>query len=277
MVSALHEASSEGNLQAVKDELSKSPCPPIDIRDNNGCPPLFLAAAEGHGEVVGHLLSAGASVNVAVPPQGWTSLWIASYRNHLDVLHTLCNETGVEVDCTDANGRSPLWAASSRGLLSGVQMLFKYGADPSRINNDHSTPLLVASQNGSLEVASYLLSLGSDGDSDINTPNIDCLTPLWVAAHEGHIPLLHLLHQHGADIAHKNTAGQSAFWIACLRSQFRALTSLHTLGADPDAPDSLGRSPLWMAAKTGNFDVVRALHVLGCDLDACDKVRYGLT
>ncbi|PVH76897.1 ankyrin, partial [Cadophora sp. DSE1049] len=52
---------------------------------------LHYASAQGHAEVIGILLEAGADID-AVDEDGWTALHVAADCGHIDVLMLLVND-----------------------------------------------------------------------------------------------------------------------------------------------------------------------------------------
>ncbi|EIN14030.1 hypothetical protein PUNSTDRAFT_140422 [Punctularia strigosozonata HHB-11173 SS5] len=75
MVSALWQASAEGNLELVSDLLKDASSADIEIKDHDGVTPLIEAVKNGHVEVVRALLDRGADPNNASnhgPPEQYT-------------------------------------------------------------------------------------------------------------------------------------------------------------------------------------------------------------
>ena len=79
----------------------------------NGLTPLLLASRQGHGELVAHLLEAGADPNLA---QTWrmTPLMYATIFGQQQVVRMLLR-AGAELECVDVHGSSALDHAKNEG------------------------------------------------------------------------------------------------------------------------------------------------------------------
>jgi len=75
----------DGKVDIVKTLLSSGAN--INISDNYGRTPLYIASMKGHIDVIKTLLSSGANINIA--DNGRTPLYIASDNGHIDVIKTL--------------------------------------------------------------------------------------------------------------------------------------------------------------------------------------------
>ena len=79
-----------------------------------GFTPLFVAAQNGHLEVVRALVTElGANVNQV--NQGSTPLRIATERGHVEVVRALVTELGADVNQATLDGKTPLIVAAHYG------------------------------------------------------------------------------------------------------------------------------------------------------------------
>ena len=69
---------------------------------------------------------------------------------------------GNDVNAQDAEGRSGLWLAASKGHLSVLEFLVSEGANVDATNNERKTALMIASFNGHMSVCEYLISQNCD-------------------------------------------------------------------------------------------------------------------
>ena len=132
------------NYEALADVLLAHGAP-VDEPMDDGATPLFVACKEGHSEVAGRLLGAGADVATTTQKKNlWTCLHYAAYNNRpalVDVL--LAHGAPVDEPTTpDARGgASPLFVACEKGHTEVARKLLNAGADPHFARADGTTPL----------------------------------------------------------------------------------------------------------------------------------------
>jgi ankyrin repeat protein len=143
----------------------------VNVINKYGVTPLFMAAQNGHLEIVILLLKAGADVNIANKESGISPLWIASQQGHSEIIRMLL-KAGADVNVTQkASGITPLWMAAQNGHSRIVWLMLEAGADVNAAHKESGiTPLWIASQNGRPWIAKLLLGAGAD----VNLPSGDC-------------------------------------------------------------------------------------------------------
>jgi len=141
---------------------------------------LCAAASNGHVEVVRVLLEDGRCNIDARTDDGSTALWIAALQGHNDVVQKLVQH-GADVNACTHDGRSALYAAAYRGHAKVVETLLKAGADPSMKNSDASTPVHMACYEGHSSVVDVFLQAGLDLTLSSNT-----VSPLELAQMKNH-------------------------------------------------------------------------------------------
>ena len=80
-----------------------------DARDDDGCPALMIATADGDRDLARALLEAGANPNLR-DTDGWTALDVAVYRKTLDLVWLLL-QYGAETTTLDDTGSRVLLRA----------------------------------------------------------------------------------------------------------------------------------------------------------------------
>ena len=103
------------------------------------------------------LLEAGADMDKARTDTRWTPLFMAAQNGHVEVVRCLV-EAGADKDKADVDGWTPLWVAALHGNVEMVRCLVEAGADKDKARTDiMTTPLLMAAQNGHVAVESIVL------------------------------------------------------------------------------------------------------------------------
>ena len=220
---------------------------------SDGTSALILAVENGHFELAGVLLKAGADANDG--RSGYTALhaitWVrkpirgdgdpppigSGKTSSLDFVRTLV-ASGADVNALHGKHRAnnsglsrtdatPFLLASETGDIPLMKLLLELGADPALTNVDHVTPLLAAAgvgvlSNGdetagteeeAIEAIQLLLDLGAD----INAVDDEGKTAMHGAAFKSWTKLIQFLSDHGADVQvwnQKNKRGWTPLLIA---------------------------------------------------------------
>jgi uncharacterized protein len=229
---------------------------PARKKSSTGAKPtnaLLLAVENGHFELAGLLLSAGAKPNDR--PDGFTALhaitWVrkpirgdgdppptgSGSLSSLDIVRQLAlhgADLNVRLENGDSDrgrftttGSTPFLLAARASDIPLMRLLLELGADPGMANADNCTPLLAAAGVGALgdgdeaaatedeamEAVRLLLELGAD----VNAVDDNGETAMHGAAYQSRSKLVSLLAERGADINvwnKKNKAGWTPLMIA---------------------------------------------------------------
>ena len=127
------------------------------------------------------------------------AIHIAAYSSNSGVVRLLCQEYGVDVNCSTSEtledepkkGITALEWAARKGHTEVVKVLLDNKADVNvSRTTDGVTPLYTAAQNGHIDVVKLLL----DNKAEVNaSEHTDGATPLFMAAQNGHIDVVKLL------------------------------------------------------------------------------------
>lgn len=248
--SGLLEASSDGNLLAVKQLLAGGA--PRHARDAEGRTPLHRASIAGHAHVVGFLLHEegddespppGASpAGVPPPPR---LVWQASKEGPV-LVPSVSLQKRVTVDARDDLRSCPAHLAAARGHAHVVRLLVQHGADVSSVNGLLQTPLHAAAAGGSSESMHVLLGAGGDVMARDNAGR----APLHVAASLGHPSAVSTLVEGGADTEATTTiSGRTALHEACASLRPETVKQLLDRGASEMAVDTDERTPRAMVGE----------------------------
>ncbi|CAE7876403.1 ANKRD50 [Symbiodinium sp. KB8] len=246
----LAAAASQGSFSEVESMMQLPQDP--DLIGTAEQPPVVIAAAGGHVEVLRLLLEAGADKNLA-DNDGSTALMMAAAQGHATVLRLLL-EAGADKNLADNDGSTALMMAARGGHADVMRLLLEAFADANLANNQGTTALMGRCVNVSYEgraiqahpcdcytfstiQARAVKNLGSNqGMTALMMAARGGAKALVMAVRGGHVDVLHLLKE--ADFL-KNLADNA--------------------GPDKNLADNDGSAALMMAARGGHVDVWRLL------------------
>lgn len=190
-------AAQEGDLEKVKTLLESGVDP--NIAQPNGTL-LHFAVLKSHAEMVKMLLAAGANVNAALIPRGWTPL---HYVRNAEVAQILLAADADKYAIAD-DGRTPLhWAVLFD--VETVKVLLTAGADINAVDQNGNTPLFDAMRPNGAGMVKMLLAAGANVDTT------DCIgyTPLHHAVIHGYIEIIEALLEAGANAKATSKSGHT--------------------------------------------------------------------
>ena len=180
--------------------------------------PFHCAARRGHTALCSYLLDQGIDPNVC-EVGGGTSLYLAAKNGHAEVVSLLLSRKADVAVFGDQNKRSPLFIAAKGGHVEIVLLLLQYGSDINQRINEAGTgavtPLYTAAKNNFESVVEVLLVAGAD----VNLPSIGAgRSALWAAACFGLLKVVSLLLKFGANVhqtfAHEDGAHMTPLFMA---------------------------------------------------------------
>jgi ankyrin repeat protein len=122
---------------------------------------LVDAAETGDTTMVRELLAAGVDVNFSTEGGGGrTAIYMAAMEGHLEVVNILI-DARADVDKVRTDGCSPLFTAAGNGHLEVVKALAGAKADVNKTARDGSTAFMWATGYNQTSVAEYLKSVGA--------------------------------------------------------------------------------------------------------------------
>ena len=164
------------------------------------------------------------------------------------------------LEVTDADGRTPLIAATKAGDVETARRLILAGADVNAKDHLDDSAYLYAGAEGLDEI----LVLTLDHGADVRSLNRFGGTALIPAAEKGHPTTVQLLIDAGVPLDHINYSGWTALLEAVVYGDGSApyqdiVARLLAAGADRDIRDAQGRTALDNARNLGQTDIVRLL------------------
>jgi ankyrin repeat protein len=231
----------------------------VEDADSEESTALFLAARNGHADIVRFLLESKAKAD-AMNVRGETAMWIAA-RNGQGQCVQLLIDRGVDVTTRDKGGVSPALMAADYGRRDILTTLIKAKADPNAADDSGCTPLFMAAYAGEDGCVEALLGLRADA----GLTNATGHTPLMMAAQQGHAKCVELLLP-AVSPAHVNLAdrddGDTALFLAAHGGYVECVALLHANGADPRLRSSSGATAEQVARDKGHDDCAELLRRL---------------
>ncbi|XP_069681555.1 uncharacterized protein [Periplaneta americana] len=203
----LHVATFKGHLSIVKDLLQYALSSPADSNVYT----IPHTPTYRHHFSVEHFSKSQTGINTC-DIKGQTALYIAASEGHQDIVECLVTHSA-DINKADKDGYTPLHIAAFKGNLSVVKYLVNNQALLNTVNFFGDTLLHSAAWTGKFCVVEYLLQ----HQIELDACNKSEQTALYLAAFLGYLPIVECLVSHGADtnIADKN--GETALQIATIK------------------------------------------------------------
>eukprot|EP00729_Bicosta_minor_P003885 gene3885-biopygen17820 len=254
----IYLAAQEGHADVV-ELLLQNNADGNQATTDDGTTPVFIAAEEGHVDVVQALVAGNADVNKAMPDDGATPVYIAAQKGHVDVVRVLVARNADVNQAKTTSGVTPVYVAAQNGHVEVVQLLLGSNADVNQAKtNTGSIPVFIAAQNGHVDVVTALVASNADVNKAMTD---DGATPVYVAAAKGHVDVVTALVAGNADVNQaKTTNGCTPVFIAAQNGHIDVVKALVAGNADVNqARTDSGATPVFLAAQNGHVDVVTVL------------------
>ena len=223
---------------------------------------LIDCAGNGNLEEVRNLLGAGANVN-AQNNQGYTALWIASCKGHLEVVKELLQHDKVVVNLLAKDGTTALVAARCQGRLDIVRIL-----------EDHAAPVLTFDEMRHQltrclrqcfccpRIAVFPKRLAESMRLRFLKKNENTLNDqqLIYNAEHGNLRGVRTLLRAGANVNAQQNDGATALYMANKNGHVEIVNALLTNNkVDVTLQDIHGVTALWMASSMGHVEIIKVL------------------
>mmetsp|Transcript_18918 Transcript_18918/g.28542 ORF Transcript_18918/g.28542 Transcript_18918/m.28542 type:complete len:340 (+) Transcript_18918:89-1108(+) len=249
----------------------------VNRQDGDGNNAIHGAIFAGHIKVVKYLVeSCGASLEIS-NNLGCSPLWLAAGYNHSDILLYIIdtiNDPKKSLLGANNSGDTPLLAATSRGNLEICRTLIEEAKRHNVVeelmsasNRSGDTPLNISIASDPSVVALIHLLLIHASEKVVNTPNKKCLTPLLVACERDNDMATKKLLDKKADVTICDATGASPLAVASFCGSMDVLKVLLDLKQSKllELSNKNGCTPLWLAARSGRQDVAAILLEAGAD------------
>ncbi|KIY02140.1 uncharacterized protein Z520_02278 [Fonsecaea multimorphosa CBS 102226] len=201
-----------------------------------------------------------------------TPLLSSAVTNGNETVAKCLLEHGVDANCRDNRGRTPLSFACEYGYESLVRILLEYRVDIDAQDQDGRTALWWAAAYGRTAILKTLLERRTEMEVLAELDE----SALLKAVDNGHVEAARLLLQHMFAARSDPKFSSRLLGLATDNSDPAMVSMLIQEGVDCSRTLPSGRTLLSWAAKTGCLDVLKTLDSHGIDLEApCDQ--QGLT
>uniref|UniRef100_A0A8C9YY49 Ankyrin repeat and sterile alpha motif domain containing 1B n=1 Tax=Sander lucioperca TaxID=283035 RepID=A0A8C9YY49_SANLU len=214
---------------------------------------LLEAARTGNVAVVEKLLSGKKGIlgsgSGSIPLPNLLSMW-----------------KGLNVNCTDSTGYTPLHHASLNGHREVVLKLLQFEASTNVPDSKGCFPLHLAAWRGDVDIVRILIHHGPS-HCRVNQQNHEKETALHCAAQYGHSEVVSVLLQELTDPTMRNSQQETPLDLAALYGRLQVVRML--VSAHPNLMTSHTRrhTPLHLAARNGHHSAVKTLLEAGMDVN----------
>lgn len=186
---------------------------------------------------------------------GRTPLWAACTKGHANIVKLLLF-WGCSIDCMDSEGRTVLSIAAAQGNPESVRQLLDRGLDETHRDNAGWTALHYAAFEGFEDVCLQLIEAGAK----IYECDNEGKNALHIAAQENRNNVIEaLVTATNVSIDQKAHDGKTAFRLASIEGNIECIDTLIKYGCDVNLRDADGRPTLYILALENNVSVAKFL------------------
>ncbi|XP_048575718.1 transient receptor potential cation channel subfamily A member 1 [Nematostella vectensis] len=290
----LHQACKEGQIDVVKNLLRQGSST-INNLDDSGYAPLHYASRYERIQIAELLITHGADINVRTSDDlrmttplhlaakfnsfgivrmlmsheadidqrslfGHHALHYAARRGSVHMVKLFLQDGGVSPNITDNENATPLHVACQSERLDIVDILLRYGGDPSQCDVEGCSPMHIAAREGRSDILRLLLDyarkMGASYCDILNMDGQNTNSCLHIAVQHGHVEAAKVCIEYGADVSEAQSDLCTPLHVACSRGDFEMTHLLVTHGADLNAEDAERMTPILRASLTGDVKII---------------------
>uniref|UniRef100_A0A665W8U2 Ankyrin repeat and sterile alpha motif domain containing 1B n=1 Tax=Echeneis naucrates TaxID=173247 RepID=A0A665W8U2_ECHNA len=173
---------------------------------------------------------------------------------------------GLNVNCTDSSGYTPLHHASLNGHRDVVLKLLQFEASTNVADSKGCFPLHLAAWRGDVEIVRILVHHGPS-HCRVNQQNHERETALHCAAQYGHSEVVSVLLQELTDPTMRNSRQETPLDLAALYGRLQVVRMLVSAHPNLMASHTRRHTPLHLAARNGHHSTVQTLLEASMDVN----------
>ena len=188
-----HKAARNGHADIIA-LLAEQHLSILDIPNNDGCTPIYLAVSCGYAEVVTLLIKHGANQDTSIYDS--EPLIHTATRYGYTVIISILAGSGANLNAQNRYGETPAYVAVDKGEVPALEELAKLGANLDIPDNQGRTPAHIAIQHGRSDALTILTHHG------VKLPSQNEYSePIgYFAAQYGYLDTLVILAKNGVNI-----------------------------------------------------------------------------
>ncbi|XP_026217940.1 ankyrin repeat and sterile alpha motif domain-containing protein 1B isoform X4 [Anabas testudineus] len=173
---------------------------------------------------------------------------------------------GLNVNCTDSSGYTPLHHASLNGHREVVLKLLQFEASTNVADSKGCSPLHLAAWRGDVDIVRILIHHGPS-HCRVNQQNHERETALHCAAQYGHTEVVSVLLQELTDPTMRNSRQETPLDLAALYGRLQVVCMLVSTHPNLMTSHTRRHTPLHLAARNGHHSTVQTLLEAGMDVN----------
>jgi Ankyrin repeats (3 copies) len=193
MISNINSMIFAGYYEGAKNDIEMGV--DVNVQDEAGNTPLFIACFAGKTDLVKLILEKGADPNISNIANSTPIIAAANARDNFAILIPLLIDKGAKLDVVAKDGTTVIWPLTYQ--------LF-------RLNREKDKAVRKQKEKELLTTMELVLKNGADVDAPVEGKR----TPLMLAAKSGSLPMVKLLVKYGAKIEAKSDEGETAASLA---------------------------------------------------------------
>ncbi|XP_068442562.1 ankyrin repeat and sterile alpha motif domain-containing protein 1B isoform X1 [Clinocottus analis] len=173
---------------------------------------------------------------------------------------------GLNVNCTDSTGYTPLHHAALNGHREVVLKLLQFEASTNVADSKGCFPLHLAAWRGDVDIVRILIH-HRPSHGRVNQQNHERETALHCAAQYGHSEVVSVLLQELTDPTMRNSQQETPLDLAALYGRLQVVRMLVSAHPNLMASHTRRHTPLHLAARNGHHSTVQTLLEAGMDVN----------